>query len=699
MSELALTFPEGEMVDGDEATRAIKREISRAKEDRKRFEPTWHSDLAFAANKPWLVWDRDQRRLAFPPDLRGKDLYSADVITEYRMTALGELMSGDDRPQVLLRREDEPSEGYEEILNLALGFGWDTEWRGDEVLSELRRMVIDLGTGAIRCRWDPAYGPMLHDNVPYLDNRPLLDLEEATSAMGNGPNPNVQMRSMQRGRVCWDVLSPFNILVPPGVPHERYFPWECVVRPMRLADAKALWGKRVGDLKEDTDIGSILGLDLRAEITETYSALGSPEGGQGGRLKDHVWVYTYYERASPKYPSGRTLTFVGSKMRLVSIEDKLPYQLGDGSYHSGIVYFHWWRVTGRFWSRSLVGNMKDVQRSINKRATQKNEIIDRGLPYVIVERNSRAKQREGKVMELLEVERDEREPRPVPGLTPGDWMYRDIDMLRVDLEHATGLRGPRLGENPTGVTTYAQLALLNENDQVKRGPIREEHQLAINLLVEATIYDIKRYWGEERMIPLAGEEGRIELQSFNGANIPSFYMVEHAKGGSKPRSQGAELQKVQDLWMAAANSGAVQGAPTAWVSWYKDSLEAGQALDLPEPSPDVHLEKAKLENHVMLQGQQVPVQYYDPHALHIPIHREAQIEAEYVGDQGTWQLIEQHISEHMAAEMANQMQLTQMNPEQPPEGPPNAQAQGPGPGQEASPQVGPAGAPGGAPVL
>src|SRR5262245_5720902 len=116
MAELMLSFPEGELIGGDEATRKIRREIQRAKEDRKRFEPTWHSNLAFAAGKHWLSWDRDQRRLVFPPDLRGKDLYAADVITEYRMTAIGELGTGDERPQILLRRHDEPSEGFEQML-------------------------------------------------------------------------------------------------------------------------------------------------------------------------------------------------------------------------------------------------------------------------------------------------------------------------------------------------------------------------------------------------------------------------------------------------------------------------------------------------------------------------------------------------------------------------------------------------------
>jgi hypothetical protein len=290
---------DGTMVSQGEEIKDIRREIQAARDDRKRYEPSWASNLAFAAGKFWLKWDRDQRRLVYSPEYYGRDLYSADVITEYRTTALGEMGSDDDRPELILRRDDEPSEEFQKILNLAVSWGWDYEWHGDEVLEDMRRVVLDLGTCGIRCRFDPDFGPDLQKNVPFYGGKPVMDEAKATELFANGPNPDVTMKDVKKGRITWDILTPFNIIVPPGIPHERDFPWEVVVKPIPTKVARKLYGDKV---KSDGDIGSIMGLDLKAETGDTASMLGSPDGGKQSALKNHVWCFTYYERATPQYP-------------------------------------------------------------------------------------------------------------------------------------------------------------------------------------------------------------------------------------------------------------------------------------------------------------------------------------------------------------------------------------------------------------
>lgn len=644
MSTLAIEAEDGQLVDAEEATAKVRQAISDAREDRKQYEPTWHSNLAFAAGKFWLEWHRNLRRLTLPQELEGKELYTADVITEYRTTALGELSSEDDRPELLLIRDDAVAEDFQEQLNKAIGWGWDHEWRADEVLSEADRIVVDLGTSAIRPRWDATYGPVVSDSVPFYDGRPVTDEAQARDLFAEGPRPDVEMRPVHQGRHTWEALSPFNLIVPPGIPHERDFPWECVVRPVLLDSVKAEYGPPASSLKEDSDIGSTLGSD-----TQGLSALGgsSDNDGRKGRLRGHVWLFTYYERPCPKYPDGRTIIFGGNAMKPLRVESRLPYSDATGAGTSGIAYFHWWRVTGRFWSRALVEAMKDPQRTVNKRRTQVNEIIDRGMPAVFVERNSKAKMRQGSPVELIEIGPQERAPQVFEGIRPGEWLSKDVADAREDLERATGIRGPRLGENPTNVTTYAQLALLTENDQVKRAEIHKERKRGIARLIEAAVHDVRLYWGEERQLALAGDDDQLEATTFNATKIPPYFVVKNARGASKPRSQAAELKKVEELWGAALASGAVAFDPQGWVEWFRDSLQAGQALDLPEGGNSYHADKAELENSMIQSGQVPPVLYYDLHALHIPIHREQQIEADLAQNIELWSAFEEHIQAHV----------------------------------------------------
>lgn len=639
----------GGYADADTQLGKVKERLRQAREDRKRFEPVWQHNLAFAAGKHYVKWNRNSRKLAVPPELQGQDLYTADVMTEYRTTALGELSMGDDRPELLLVKDDQASEDYQTMLNRAVRWGWENEWHADQALEETRRMCIDVGVSAIRCRWNPNVGPVVGE-LPMMGGLPLHGsqaYDQVSAAVTSGQT--VPFQQVQRGAIVWEPLSPFNILVPPGIPNELFFPWEAVIRPALLDDVQAQYGNQALGLKEDTDIASMLGLDTQSETGTSALGYGAFSDGKTARLRDHVWLTTYYERPTAGYPQGRTITFAGNDMKVMSVEDRLPYQGPDESYRAGIAYFHWWRVSGRFWSRGLVDVMKDIQRSFNLRRNQTHRIIARGMPAVFVQTGSKAVERKGEIAEVIEIDPNEKAPQPFQGFGPGDWMWRDVDAMRADLEHATGLRGPRLGENPQNVTTYGQLAVLNDNEQVKRQPIIQQHQKAIGALVEDSVYDMATYWGKTRTVMLAGDEEHAKAEIFDAARIPPFYTVRIAPGAAKPRSQGAELKKVEDLAKFALESGAAMsgGSPQEWVEWYRASLEAGQVLDLPSARADDQTDKAELENHLMLLGRPMPVRYYDPHDLHIKIHRSAQIDADLSQNEPLVALIEQHIQQHV----------------------------------------------------
>src|SRR5262245_33790249 len=265
MTSLALEETNGQRTLLDPIVKPVRDRIRQGRAYRRTYmEPTWQLNLAYASGKHWLGWHDATRTLRtiqqLDPRYKGRELYTADVITEYRTTALGELGSDNDMPQLLLRREDQASEDYQAQLNRALGYGWEHEWHGDDVLGQVDRFVVDLGTAAVRCRYDPAQGPMVADNVPHLEGRPVLDPQQALGLMAQGPNPDVTMQPLRQGRITWEPLSCFDLIVPPGAVHESQFPWECIVRPAYLSDVQERYGDVAQGLREDGDISTGLGL-------------------------------------------------------------------------------------------------------------------------------------------------------------------------------------------------------------------------------------------------------------------------------------------------------------------------------------------------------------------------------------------------------------------------------------------------------
>jgi len=333
--------------------------------------------------------------------------------------------------------------------------------------------------------------------------------------------------------------------------------------------------------------------------------------------------------------------------------------------------------------------MKDIQRRVNKRTNQIDKTIDRGQPYVIVDKNGKAHKRRGWPMEVIAIDATEKPPIPVSGVQPGAWMYEDKADAISDLDRASGIGQSALGENPADATTYGQLALLHEQESGKRSSIITEHKIAIGRLVESSLHFIRTYWGAEKQIMFDADDDHVQATVFNATKIPASCIVRPAKGSAKPRSQGAEIQKINDIWAAALASQIVIQNAAAWIEWYRNSLDAGEALETPEQPNDEHSEKAENENHLLATGKPVAVAYYDPPAVHVPIHRDAQVAADMAGEMQTVAALEQHIQEHlaMAAQVASQQAAAEapqhlaqaVDEQQQPPGPPGATQPSPGP--------------------
>jgi hypothetical protein len=269
------------------------------------------------------------------------------------------------------------------------------------------------------------------------------------------------------------------------------------------------------------------------------------------------------------------------------------------------------------------------------------------MPKAFVKEGALTPNPVGLPLEVVELSDTSLEPHFFAGIGPGAWMYEDIAAVIDDMSHASTLSPVALGENPAAIKTYSQLALINENEQGKRSLIVSEHKQGIGRCLEDAMEDVRRYWPEEKQILVSGPEGAVAQQVFERSRIPDFFVVRPATGAAKPRSQGAELTKVDAIWAAAAASGLVTQQPQRWVEWYGLSLDAGQSLPLPTEEAGSQVDFAHFENFLMLDGQDVTVSEYDLAPVHVPIHREAQDQARAAGDMDTFNRIQQHVDAHI----------------------------------------------------
>lgn len=662
------------------------RRRDQARTDRRRYEHAWSVSQFFAAGIQWLASEQATGRIMEDPnarDKRGRPLDVVDVLSQYCGTVIGKLAQGDMRPELLsLYDNDAQADLYTEQLNAAVGFAWDEECKADKRFLAILRTLVELGTAGIRCRVDRVSGKLIAPEWPHANGQPLLGDGEAQQHMDQMYTAGlpVDMRPLREAKLALEKLSPWNILPPPGIEDPGEWPWELIVRPVHIPELKMVYGSKASGVTADRieDMGMLAYSVQRYNLSN--SGMQQPAVVSG--LKEHALTYTGYRRPDNEYPSGETVVFTHDGHLLDRVE-ALPYTQSPWGPRSGITYFRWGILEGRFWGRSFMEPGIGPQKIRNKRSSQIDLTIDSGQNKIFVEEGSiDTSKLKGVPNEIVKVKPGATMPKSDGGIQPGAWMQADLELQDTNIQKALGIYGVGLGENPQAVTTYGQLALLNENESTKFGPIAQDFKLNVCDVVRDMIEAMKQ-WPADKQILIAGDENKLRALAFNAkAAIPAAYLVRPTKQGL-PRSEGAELQKVTDIMNQAVATGAAVQQPAEWLAWYVQSLNEGKAEEIPNTGLGVEQRrKAALENVVMVHtGQVLPVAPEDDAQIHVTEHDEEIVRLQETAAQGDQvaghliQVIEQHKQLHLeqAQQNAGRVQSS-LPPQGPAPGPPGSPA-------------------------
>lgn len=613
-----------------------------ARRDRRRYEPIWALCQSFIANKQWVGWSKRDRRIVSDPNPQKRERHTVNVLTSYLMTNVGKFMSDDMRPQLFFRNDSIESRDFAKQANGAVEYCWEEEIDADAMLYDAILRMCSFGLSAVQTGWDSLSGPVIHEGVPYVDGKPMLDPAQRSEYMASnyGSGQQIDVRPV-RGRCAWRVWSPQNILPPPGIENERDFPWLIIERPVALTRLRDLFGDKAEGIQEQ-NLAAVDMVGLRDMVTDSESA------SQGSRLRDHAIVYSGYAMPDKRHPKGQTVTWAGDRM--LQIENRLPLDL-DGDHKIGIQFFKYNPVPGRFWPIGLVEPGIGPQRQRNKSRSQYIEMKDRaGLGRVYARPNSLniTTLEGGKIFEVIEVRPGTDFPVETPGTGPGPWMAQDIAMHDSDLDKVMGIGQVTLGQQSGGASAYSAMALLAEQDDRRVSQIIKQIRGNVEWLVRYTLQDIRTYWPTDKQITLAGSNGEVNAYTFNATKLPSSVLVRVGTGAPAPRNQAAELQKIFDLYDRSISGG--QALP---IQWLFDSIEGGKALPIPEAPAAVQVEKADLENMIIGRGGHAEVSQYDDHDIHIREHQIA-VQQHAIIPEATdvVRALVEHIQEHEEAKKA-----------------------------------------------
>lgn len=602
---------------------------------RRGYEPIWRMCQSFLAGRQWVGWNERTNRVVNEPNPRERERHTANMITRYHQTVLGKLYVEDLRPDIIFTREDVEAMGVAKHAQAVSKYLWDSEVNGDERMFGVLHKMLTFGTSALRCWFDPDKGAEIGDIPIGPDGQPMLDPMEAHAYMSEA-YPQVQMELLREGKITWEALGPDNILPPPGVEDPELFQWLIVERPLPI-ELVELRYPHVGDRLRGHELETADIIGQR----ELPSTAGDMPAGGSQRIRGHVMVSTGYESPTREHRNGRVVVF--SDQELLEERNELPYRL-RGEPHHGVFFFHYHRVDNRFWGKGVVEDLIGPQRQLNRARSQMIELKDRNLGRVYARKGTfnPMNQPKGKVMEVIEIPLHAEYPQEVAGGGIGPWIQNEAEINKMDMDLIAGLNEVSFGGSPPGVSAYAAMALLAEQDERRIGPAMKRIRHGIGDAVLLSLNLARQYWPENKEMAVAGPDSQIEVFLFTRAMLPNEFYLDVSKFAPLPTSPSAESQKIFDLYHAG-----IAGGEPLGVGWLYESLQAGKALPVPRREEQVQIGKAELENFMMQGGQALLPAYYDDDYIHIQVHRQAQSEVSMVPGQEMWTMaLEQHILMH-----------------------------------------------------
>lgn len=621
--------------------------IKDAEEDMKQYLPQIKVNRKFAAGKQNLDVNHRDGRVIDVRYRNGVKLVTADILTQYLLTAVGRMAGNDYKSNFLAGPENENADQITKDVNACFGWAWDNEIQGDKRVLQLWRLLVVDGTAALRCRYDRNFGEVIGD-VPYKDGQPLLDRAEAnkyvaeTAAQGG----TADIKTLKEGKIVWEVFTADQLLPPPGFDEPDDFPRFALKQPMLVSELKARYGAKANEIEsEDLESSGSLTAGLGFSDTEPK------------KLKKMAMVYSCYVAPCTKYPKGAI--FVICQDKKLDEFKEWPYNDQVRGYTSGVHFFRWQVLPGRFMGKAFIENGIGPQMIRNKRFTQIDNIIDKNMPFLFIEEQSLARRKTGAPMEYVEVRPGAPLPQVNQGVAPGAWMLQDVKMHEEAVEKAMGVRGITTGQPPAGISAYSALALLTENDALKLDPIAQDFRMETVNVNWDTVLAMKQ-WPPQKELLIMGDEDQLQTFLWRSNLIPEKFLMRPPRGGALPRSQASELQKVTDIFTAAMQ----RQDPRFDMDWYVESLNQGKPQKVPESLSNEQEHKAELENIVIAHTSQAPPPAaYDDDLKHVQIHRAFQTQLQQIvdmhGDQdgsvvAQVQALEGHIQAHMQAAQSKQ---------------------------------------------
>jgi hypothetical protein len=667
----------------------------------------WERNHLMLDGKQWIVYDGDKGKGGLWKTLQVSraNEYIPRPVTNYifdvYQTLKSYLIQNKPRSTVTPNTQTYRDKMAAKLANLVAETNWE-RLKEEKNYEYAAACAITYGTVFKKTYWDTS--TIMMAKVPKTEQQPIIE-PNTGAMMGYEDKPVVDPETgdviydeIPLGDVNTAVIEPYRLALDPLATdlHNARWVMEYSIQPLD-------WVRQIYGRQEEGYTGKVDELEaektLSTEMRRFYALKNSSGVQSPGNLnvnngsdeitENSVVLKEYYERPSEKFPKGR-LVAVANGTVLYSGDS--PYsgpELGDWHPYSE---FRWELVPGRFWGKSPLDSIVEIQKQINSidsaiTLTRKTMAI----PQKLIPTNSGVKRGEwtGRPGQEIHYRPDGTPPSTIApvGVDPQVWKEREQKL--EDIKAISGAMDILKGDRPAGVTAASALEMLFEVGTGKLRPCLDRWKVFVEgdqkkgLRLTAQKYKEPR---PEFIKMLASRNKELPTEAINnfiGEDLYDNCNVRIEAGSNIPKLQSAE----KELLIQLAQIGTLSLEDPA------NKLEFNKRLGIVgfdnEVGPDHR--RAEWENDLMdninVSPDKKPVVFADEkHEIHVDVHMRRMKEPAFLDQpKEVMDIYQQHIAEHqqyldMQKTQAMQEAAVTGQPPAPQGPPPQKPVHGSGPG-------------------
>lgn len=608
----------------DQTVGDLDKLLQQAKAPHTRFEPVWFLNLAFYLGDHWLFWNHG--RLDRPK------------LDPWRLMLIDNRIQGIVRTELAKMTKQKPT--WQVVPTTAADEDMQAARTGEKLLDflwwhlSMRNKLMDVllwsrvaCAGFWKVCWDSAKGQKVNI-VTDPQGQPVMHAETGAPMkpddFGGELPEGLGQKTIATGDVHIEIVTPFE-LYPDPIAHEIEDAEWCIQTTVKSPEyVHAHFGV---DMAPDTDVAPGV---VEARMFSAYQLSGT-SGYKG------VKVNEYWCRPNSQHPNGRRAVWAKGKILL---QEDNPYKSLPYVMFKGVP------VPGRFWPTSVVEQLRGPQMELNKIESQVAENAQRiGNPALMCSRQANIvyKGTPGERIDFDDTVQNAVPQYLIPPMMP-QYVLQEREKIERSIQEISGQHEVSNAQVPAGVKAASAINLLQEADDTRLGPAIYDMEESLGLAGSKLLKLIAQYWTEERTIMIAGEDHAWDVMLFRGAALKENTHVEVQSGSAFPKSKAAQQAAIQDM----VNLRLQYGEPPDPILMQKvmKDMEAG-GLERLFGDLTASVAQVNRENQQISQGQQIPVNPYDEHQVHIHVHEEFQRSATYplLGPEVA-QMMEAHVAEH-----------------------------------------------------